>query len=76
MIELSPIEYERVMAYDEAILYCFSLNIDGKVGWRLPTLNELKAELNVRDFWYKSDGEEFIDIDKWQFWVRPVRDLT
>ena len=75
MIELAPEEYERVMPYDEAILYCFSLNIDGKVGWRLPTLNELKAELNVRDFWHGYDGEELIDFGKWQLWVRPVRDL-
>ena len=75
MIELSPIEYERELTYDEAILYCFSLNIDGKVGWRLPTLPELKAELNVRDFWHRYDGEEFVDFAKWQLWVRPVRDL-
>lgn len=27
--------------YDDARLYCFALNIDGKTGWRLPTKDEL-----------------------------------
>ena len=40
-IELAPLEYIKALTWDEARLYCFSLNIDGKVGWRLPTMREL-----------------------------------
>lgn len=40
--ELSPPEYEKTLTIDEAIMYCYSLNIDGKVGWRLPTISELQ----------------------------------
>ena len=44
MIEIAPKEYEFEMkSYDEAKLFCFSLNVDGKVGWRLPTKDELKV---------------------------------
>lgn len=40
-IEISPEEHWKVeMLFDDARMYCFSLNIDGKVGWRLPTLIE------------------------------------
>jgi hypothetical protein len=40
--ELSPPEYEKTLTIDEAIMYCYSLNIDGKVGWRLPTVTEMQ----------------------------------
>ena len=40
-IEIAPKEYEIRATWDNARLYCFSLNIDGKVGWRLPTVKEL-----------------------------------
>lgn len=44
MIEIAPREFEfETKRYDEAKLYCFSLSIDGKVGWRLPTREELDA---------------------------------
>ena len=28
--------------WNDARLYCFSLKVDGKVGWRLPTIEELE----------------------------------
>ena len=40
-LEFSPAEYQRVLPLSEAKLYCFALVIDGKTGWRLPTLAEL-----------------------------------
>ena len=40
-LEPTPTEYQQVMSYSDANLYCFSLNIDGKTGWRLPTIDEL-----------------------------------
>lgn len=42
-VELSPPEYTRVMTWDEAKLYCFALNIDGKIGWRMPSMLELHS---------------------------------
>ena len=51
MIEIAPKEFEfETKRYDEAKLYCFSLSIDGKVGWRLPTKEEL-------DSIYESDND-------------------
>lgn len=41
MIELSPPVTDVRLNWDDANLYCFSLNIDGKTGWRLPTLDEI-----------------------------------
>ena len=40
-IEISPKEYERTLSWDDAILYCQLLVIDGKDNWRLPNTNEL-----------------------------------
>jgi hypothetical protein len=43
---VAPIEYIKdTLLYNEAKLYCFSLNIDGKVGWRLPTVAECEVML-------------------------------
>jgi hypothetical protein len=35
------------VSYDEAILYCFQLEIDGKRGWRLPTMHEYVRRLDI-----------------------------
>ena len=48
--------------WDDARLYCFSLNIDGKTGWRLPT----KEELNEV---YKSNH----DFEAWSYWSSTER---
>lgn len=41
-IEFAEMEYRKYeLTWDEARMYCFSLAIDGKVGWRLPTVDEL-----------------------------------
>jgi hypothetical protein len=49
--------------WDDARLYCFSLNVDGKTGWRLPTIDELiDVTYEIRDAmdedWYWSSTEE------------------
>jgi hypothetical protein len=41
MVKISPIEYERVLNWDDAMLYCQLLVISGKNDWRLPTKEEL-----------------------------------
>lgn len=55
--EIAPKSTETRANWDDARLYCFSLNIDGKSGWRLPT----KEELN--DI-YKSPN----DFGKGMYW--------
>ena len=39
--EIAPVETVIRANWDDAKLYCFSLNIDGKTGWRLPSIFEL-----------------------------------
>ena len=59
--EIAPKEYEAPLQFQEAKLYCFSLNIDGKIGWRLPTIKELDGIYTcINDFnksWYWSSTE-------------------
>lgn len=44
-VEFAPDDYRKFeLDWYEAKLYCFSLNIDGKVGWRLPTIDEIIEE--------------------------------
>ena len=59
--EIAPKETETILNWDDARLYCFSLNVDGKTGWRLPTKDELnEIYLSDNDFanvWYWSSTE-------------------
>jgi hypothetical protein len=59
--EIAPKETEIKANWYDARLYCFSLNIDGKVGWRLPTkeeLNEIHESKNdFEKYWYWSSTE-------------------
>lgn len=64
---ISPLEYHiRLMTKDEAIMYCFSLNINGDIGWRLPTLAEVRymrlfrsAEIADADYIITIDGDDY-----------------
>ena len=47
MIEIAPEEYWKPLTMQEAKLYCFSLNIDDKIGWRLPTKDEYYNEWKI-----------------------------
>jgi hypothetical protein len=71
MIELSPIETETFTnSFDAAKLYCFSLNVDGKIGWRLPTQEEYYGNKYIYGSWYV--GRPTANI---VWYVTPVRDL-
>jgi hypothetical protein len=59
--EIAPKSTEIQSTWDDARLYCFALNIDGKTGWRLPTKAELveifQSANDFRRFWYWSSTE-------------------
>lgn len=63
-IEIAPPEYQIKLPQNTVKLYCFSLNIAGNAGWRLPTQYELykisksidyDCWIDNRGFW-TSDG--------------------
>jgi hypothetical protein len=60
--EIAPKETEIKANWYDAKLYCFSLRIDGKTGWRLPTKEELneiyQPENDFEKYWYWSSTEE------------------
>ena len=60
-IEIAPKSTEVELKWNDAKLYCFSLTIGGKTGWRLPT----KEELNEI---YESDN----DFHKDWYWSSTV----
>jgi hypothetical protein len=68
MIEIGEMSKFR-MTYEEAVMYCFSLNINGKIGWRLPTIEEFDG--NVNFVWNFNDQTN--RNNSWH--VIPVRDL-
>ena len=59
--EIAPKSTEIELNWYDAKLYCFSLNVDGITGWRLPTIEELEAiHKSDNDFgfnWYWSADE-------------------
>lgn len=60
--EIAPKSTETRLTWNDARLYCFSLNIAEKTGWRLPT----KEELNEI---YNSDH----DFEKYCYWSSTER---
>ena len=68
-IEIGPISPEA-MCYDNAIMYCFSFNLDGKIGWRMPTRDEYLG--SDASGWYVDDVSRHSNN---LYPVTPVRDL-
>ena len=71
-IEIAPKSTEIEANWHDARLYCFSLNIDGKIGWRLPTKEELneiyQSENDFEKVWYWSSTES----DGYNAWAQNV----
>jgi hypothetical protein len=72
-IEISEKQYEKFLSWDDAILYCSLLVIDGKDDWRLPTIKELyyiyvriKDDNDFDDVFYWSSLEYYEDVS-WGF---------
>jgi hypothetical protein len=63
-IEISPKEYEKHLNWDDAMMYCQLLTIDGKDDWRLPTKDELKYIYNSKKdftgyyYWTSTEDNE------------------
>jgi hypothetical protein len=73
--EIAPKSSEVQATFDEARMYCFSLKVDGKVGWRLPTKYELikiynKVSHDFEKDWYLSSTVFFDD----SIWMVPFHD--
>lgn len=47
-LEVAPDNYRPELTWEEAKMYCFSLDIDGTIGWRLPTSFEWNT-LTIQD---------------------------
>ena len=67
-IEIAPTS-ENWLSYEEALVYCFALNIDGKIGWRMPTDREFQNNCRIRGWYLNEQCPESLT-------VTPVRDLT
>ena len=53
--EIAPKETEIQANWDDAKLYCLSLNVDGKTEWRLPTkdeLNQISIQIDLLGYFY------------------------
>lgn len=84
-IEFAPEEFFYFCDFFEAIFYCFSLSIDGKTGWRLPTQDEFyDSYFNEPPFdnekftssWFIDDrDDDGIDLSS-PYYILPVRDIT
>ena len=52
--EIAPKSTETKLNWNDARLYCFGLNIDSKIGWRLPTeaeFREFRAFTGIHWYW-------------------------
>ena len=72
--ELAPEEYWKKLTLSESYLYCFVLNIDGNVGWRLPTNQEYIELDTYATGWDQNDLSDTYPHDK-RLTCYPVRDL-
>lgn len=75
-IEFAPREFCFKCTYQDALLYCFSLNIDGKIGWRLPSILDFPSG-GYGDLTFNYGGVWFCESipRNRKFTCVPVRDI-
>ena len=73
--ELIELGYEsnKMMTYDEAVMYCFFYSQDGKNGWRMPTEDEYNKYYELAGSWYQDDTLKDDSDETWL--IIPVRDI-
>lgn len=69
--EIAPEEYWITVPLDDIRLYLFSLNIDGKIGWRVPFRTELKL---VDTFAWSCESCALSTKSEVPYLLIPVRD--
>jgi hypothetical protein len=82
-IELAPYKYWLIDTnFDTAKMHCFFLNIDNKLGWRLPTNQEACDLVNFvesLDTDFPKELQEFseywFDDESYGFWTFEDEDL-
>jgi hypothetical protein len=69
--EIAPKSTEIQANWDDTRLYCFLINIDGKIGWRLPTIEELSKIYTIRDYGFTRDSywSSSVDNHSKKYWV-------
>jgi hypothetical protein len=72
-VELAPRSYIKDVTLEEAQLYCFSLTIDGKIGWRFPTPKECYHFNFMHGMYWHSD--DIGDDPNEMYLIHPVRDI-
>lgn len=81
-LEVAPKKYRLDLTHNEAVMYCFSLNINGKVGWRLPTklewstlvTRDTKYNYSFEYSWIAGDHDN-VDSDD-VYLAIPIRTIT
>lgn len=75
-LEVAPDEYFiEDVTYDEAIMYCFTLSVNGVVGWRLPSYDEIAYLRECRNLEDTAIASDALDYEKrYSLTVVPVRD--
>jgi hypothetical protein len=73
-IEIAPEEYHIRCTYQEAILYCFTLNINGKTGWKLPTFEEWRVHSDICG-WFEDRISSYPEEIDSVWFIIPVRDI-
>ena len=68
-IEIEEVS-DKNFTYNEAVVYCFFLEIHGKKGWRLPTKQEYNSSNNIWG-WYQDDERQHLLT---LYRITPVRD--
>ena len=76
-IEIAPEEYwQDRLNWLDAKLYCFSLNIDGKTGWRLPDILDFHSpDFKHGDYWFwtcVTDDDGAIQVDGRSLYQCPM----